>query len=87
MTSSHSVNYNEQNVFFFDFVQYNPQNYYLCTSLQMQRSKIMELIARPHYYSKVEKLLGKGILIVLTGQRCVGKSYQEPRSEIPESYR
>ena len=36
---------------------------------------IMELIARPHYYSKVEKLLGKGILIVLTGQRRVGKSY------------
>lgn len=41
----------------------------------MQRSKIMELIARPHYYSKVEKLLGKGILIVLIGQRRVGKSY------------
>ena len=35
----------------------------------------MELIARPQYYSKVEKLLGKGILIVLTGQRRVGKSY------------
>lgn len=35
----------------------------------------MELIPRPHYYSKVEKLLGKGILIVLTGQRRVGKSY------------
>lgn len=35
----------------------------------------MELITRPHYYSKVEKLLGKGILIVLTGQRRVGKSY------------
>lgn len=35
----------------------------------------MELIARPHYDSKVEKLLGKGILIVLTGQRRVGKSY------------
>ena len=35
----------------------------------------MELIARPHYYSNVEKLLGKGILIVLTGQRRVGKSY------------
>jgi len=35
----------------------------------------MELISRPNYYSKVEKLLGKGILIVLTGQRRVGKSY------------
>ena len=35
----------------------------------------MELISRPHYYSKVEKFLGKGILIVLTGQRRVGKSY------------
>ena len=35
----------------------------------------MELISRPNYYSKVEKLLGKGILIVLTGQRRVGKSH------------
>lgn len=35
----------------------------------------MELVSRPFYYSKVEKLLGKGILIVLTGQRRVGKSY------------
>ena len=35
----------------------------------------MELISRPFYYSKVEKFLGKGILIVLTGQRRVGKSY------------
>jgi hypothetical protein len=35
----------------------------------------MELISRPNYYSRVEKLLGKGILIVLTGQRRVGKSY------------
>ena len=35
----------------------------------------MDLIYRPNYYSKLEKLLGKGILIVLTGQRRVGKSY------------
>ena len=35
----------------------------------------MELVSRPFYYSKVEKLLGKGLLIVLTGQRRVGKSY------------
>ena len=35
----------------------------------------MELVSRPNYYSKVEKLLGKGNLIVLTGQRRVGKSY------------
>ena len=35
----------------------------------------MELISRPNYYSKLEKLLGKGVLIVLTGQRRVGKSY------------
>lgn len=35
----------------------------------------MELISRPNYYSKVEKFFGKGILIVLTGQRRVGKSY------------
>lgn len=35
----------------------------------------MDLIPRPNYYSKLEKLLGKGVLIVLTGQRRVGKSY------------
>ena len=36
---------------------------------------IMDIVSRPHYYSKLEKLLGKGVLIVLTGQRRVGKSY------------
>lgn len=35
----------------------------------------MELVYRPYYYSKVEKFLGTGLLIVLTGQRRVGKSY------------
>lgn len=35
----------------------------------------MELVYRPYYYSKVEKFLGTGVLIVLTGQRRVGKSY------------
>lgn len=35
----------------------------------------MDLVSRPNYYSKLEKLLGKGVLIVLTGQRRVGKSY------------
>ena len=35
----------------------------------------MDLISRPNYYSKLEKLLRKGVLIVLTGQRRVGKSY------------
>lgn len=35
----------------------------------------MDLISRPNYYSKLENLLGKGVLIVLTGQRRVGKSY------------
>jgi len=36
---------------------------------------IMNLISRPTYYNKLEKLLGKGVLIVLSGQRRVGKSY------------
>ena len=35
----------------------------------------MDLIYRPHYSTKLDKLLGKGVLIVLTGQRRVGKSY------------
>lgn len=52
----------------------------------------MDLISRPNYYSKLEKLLGKGVVIVLTGQRRVGKSYvmkelvgrkeQEPGSKV-----
>lgn len=35
----------------------------------------MDLISRPNYYNRLERLLGKGALIVLTGQRRVGKSY------------
>lgn len=35
----------------------------------------MDLIDRPHYSSKLDNLLGKGVLIVLTGQRRVGKSH------------
>ncbi len=35
----------------------------------------MDLVSRPNYYNKLEKLLGKGVLIVLSGQRRVGKSY------------
>ena len=35
----------------------------------------MDLISRPNYYNRLERLLGKGVLIVLTGQRRVGKSY------------
>lgn len=35
----------------------------------------MDLISRPNYFNRLEKLLGKGVLIVLTGQRRVGKSY------------
>ena len=35
----------------------------------------MDLISRPNYYNRLEKLLGKGVLVVLTGQRRVGKSY------------
>lgn len=35
----------------------------------------MELVYRPYYYLKVEKFLGTGVLLVLTGQRRVGKSY------------
>lgn len=41
----------------------------------MYSQQNLDLISRPHYYSKLEKLLGKGVLIVLTGQRRVGKSY------------
>ncbi len=35
----------------------------------------MNIISRPDYYRKLESVLGKGVLIVLTGQRRVGKSY------------
>lgn len=35
----------------------------------------MDLIYRPNYSSKLDNLLGKGVMIVLTGQRRVGKSY------------
>ena len=35
----------------------------------------MEIINRPDYTDKVERLFGKGLIIALTGQRRVGKSY------------
>ena len=35
----------------------------------------MENIIRQHYLNKVERYFGKNTIIVLTGQRRVGKSY------------
>ena len=35
----------------------------------------MEIVVRQHYLDKIEKYLGKDSIIVLTGQRRVGKSY------------
>ena len=35
----------------------------------------MEIIRRQEYLDKIEKVLGKGAIVVLTGQRRVGKSY------------
>lgn len=35
----------------------------------------MEILVRQHYMSKVEKYLRKDTIIVLTGQRRIGKSY------------
>ena len=44
---------------------------YLCG----QNTRIMELISRKLYAEKVDAWLGKGQIIVLVGQRRVGKSY------------
>ena len=35
----------------------------------------MDVISRPYYAAKVDSWLGKGQIIVLVGQRRVGKSY------------
>ena len=35
----------------------------------------MEILVRQNYLNKIEKYLGKDTIIVLTGQRRVGKSY------------
>lgn len=67
-----TVHYNKQNLNIFHFVHCNQQNF---TIFAQKKRYGMELVSRPNYYSKVEKFLGKGILIVLTGQRRVGKSY------------
>ena len=66
------VHHNEQNLKIFHFVHCNQQKF---TIFAQKKRYDMELVSRPNYYSKVEKFLGKGILIVLTGQRRVGKSY------------
>lgn len=41
----------------------------------IKEKKIMENIIRQHYLNKVERYFGKNTIIVLTGQRRVGKSY------------
>lgn len=50
----------------------------------------MQIIARPYYADKVDAWIGKGQIIVLTGQRRVGKSYilkdfAERHKEEPEA--
>ena len=50
----------------------------------------MKLISRPNYYQKLESVLGKGVLVVLTGQRRVGKScvmkeLMKKKSDSPEN--
>lgn len=35
----------------------------------------MDILVRPQYLQQINKYLGKGLIIVLTGQRRVGKSY------------
>lgn len=35
----------------------------------------MEILVRRHYLDKIDKWLGKDTIVVLTGQRRVGKSY------------
>lgn len=72
MRWSISVHHNEQILNIFNFVHCNQQNFII---FARKNYCDMELVSRPNYYSKVEKFLGKGILIVLTGQRRVGKSY------------
>ncbi len=39
------------------------------------KRKIMDNIIRQHYLNKIEKYFGKNTIIVLTGQRRIGKSY------------
>lgn len=41
----------------------------------VQNTTVMEIINRPDYTEKVERLYGKGLIIALTGQRRVGKSF------------
>ena len=35
----------------------------------------MDAFLRPYYQERIEKYLGKDLIIILTGQRRVGKSY------------
>lgn len=51
------------------FVFYKRQNHYICP-----KHLVMKLINRPQYTDKIKPFIGKGLIIVLTGQRRVGKS-------------
>ena len=57
---------------FVDFIVHKQQNCYFCAQNKVQT---MEIISRKHYADKVDSWIGKGNIIVLVGQRRVGKSF------------
>ena len=57
---------------FVDFIVYKQQKCYFCAQIKVQT---MEIISRKHYADKVDSWIGKGNIIVLVGQRRVGKSF------------
>lgn len=57
---------------FVDFIVYKQQICYFCAQIKVQT---MEIISRKHYADKVDSWIGKGNIIVLVGQRRVGKSF------------
>ena len=56
------------------FIFYKRQKSYICKKVSSIKDKIMATIIRQSYIDKIERFLGKETIIVLVGQRRVGKS-------------
>lgn len=51
------------------------ENCYLCGRIHILKFIDMEIITRKQYAQQLDSWIGKGLVIVLTGQRRIGKSY------------
>ena len=71
----------EKYVKFIDYTQQNSIFLYFCCVYKIKfvplhpKINVMEILSRSYYAKKIDSWLGSGLIIVLIGQRRVGKIY------------